>query len=113
MRIKCGDIFFAECSSSEGSSIIKGYRPVIVIRALEGSTVLHVIPLTSRNKRPISQLHVPIVGHGLKHLSVALVEQLRLIDKSLLGKRIGNLSGSAEMERILKHLTSYLNPQAA
>ena len=113
MNIKCGDIFFAECRAAKDSCATKGYRPVIVIRALENSTLLHVIPLTTSNKRRISQLHIPVTGHGLKHPSIALIEQLRLIDKSLLGKYIGTLSGTPEMEHILKHIVRFLYPEAA
>ena len=113
MNIQPGDIFLSKCHANEGSSKIKGLRPVVVVRSVENSTLVHVIPLTTNQKRRISRIHVKIEGHGLKKPSIALIEQTRLIDKKLLGKQIGTIANTKQMSNIIYRLICYFNPNIA
>ena len=108
MSINRGDIYLIKCSTGKHSSMINGYRPAIIVQSMENSTLLHVIPLTTSKNRHVNRFHIRIEGHGLTQPSIALIEQLRLIDKDLLIKRIGTLAGTAEMKSIINHLVRYL-----
>ena len=113
MNIKQGDIYLAQCHSGKASHIIRGYRPVIIVRVVDNSTVLHTIPLTTNMKKRTSRLHIRIEGHGLAQPSIALIEQVRLIDRRLLGKRLGTIAGTKEIDHIIQCLVCYFDPRAA
>ena len=113
MSIKQGDIYLAKCRSGKASHIIRGYRPVVIVRVIDNSTILHAIPLTTNPKKRIDRLHIRIEGHGLAQPSIALIEQVRPIDKGLLGKRIGTIAETEEMNHIVQCLVCYFDPRVA
>lgn len=89
------EIWFAELPFHEGSHVLRGPHPVIIVSneiAYERSTILTVIPLTSKLKRLAMPTHVLICGQGLIRDSLALCEQIMTVDKSCLTLRIGYIS---------------------
>jgi mRNA interferase MazF len=98
LRVLRGDIFMADFTGAKGSEQ-GGPRPALVVSNNTGNrhapTVI-VAPITSRMK-PALPTHLPISGIPALHEgSVVLLEQLRTIDKSRLGRYMGSL-GSALM----------------
>lgn len=73
-----------------------GYRPVVVIQNdtgnLHAPTVI-VVPLTGSAQKPDLPTHVRISAGqaGLWRDSIALCEQLRTLEKTRLGRRLGAL----------------------
>ena len=113
LNIKQGDIYLARCHSDKDSHIIRGYRPVIIVRVIDNSTILHTVPLTANLRKRINRLHIRIEGHGLAQPSIALIEQVRPIDKSLLGKQLGTIAETDKMNQIIRCLVRYFDPSAA
>lgn len=77
-----------------------GYRPVVVIQNdtgnLHAPTVI-VAPLTASAQKPDLPTHVrlPAGQAGLWRDSIALCEQLRTLEKTRLGRRLGTLEPAA------------------
>lgn len=102
-----GDMFFADLSPIIGSEQ-GGRRPIVVIQNNIGnqhSPTVIVAAITSRiatkTKLPV---HVELpCGLGLEKNSIALLEQIRTIDKSRLEDYIGKLN-ERTMQRIDKSL---------
>ena len=97
MEVKRGDLFYADLSVGVGSEQ-SGIRPVVVIQNDSGnrfSTTIIISPLTSSRKKNIP------THTFIKENSIALLEQMRTIDKSRLIRKIGELT-PLEMERINK-----------
>ena len=99
-KIRRGDIFYAKLSPVVGSEQ-GGLRPVVVVQNDVGnqySPTLVVAAITSKISKPQLPTHVAIekksakVSTGLVKDSVALLEQLRTIDKQRLQKKIGYLT---------------------
>jgi len=94
-----GDIYTVEIPPSDGHEQA-GARPAIIVQAHQFEdqlpTVL-IVPLTSQlaaQAFPATLLIRPDAENGLAMTSVALVFQLRAIDKRRLGRKIGRLSDS-------------------
>jgi len=96
-----GEIYYADLNPVTGSEQ-GGNRPVLVIQNDTGnrfSPTVIVAAITSNLNKARLPTHI-IVGSGvLPSESVVLLEQIRTIDKSRLGKRLGRLS-EADMRRI-------------
>lgn len=94
--ISKGDIYYAILDPIIGSEQ-NGTRPVIIIQNDTGNkyspTVL-VAPITSKVKfKPHFPTHVFIKASGhIKHNSIALLEQIRVLDKSRLISYIDSLT---------------------
>ena len=94
--MKRGDIILANLQSTVGSEQ-GGYRPVLIIQNDVGNTYSHTIivaALTAKLTKSQIPTHVLVHpdGSGLAHDSYVLLEQLRTIDKSRAGKKVGSLS---------------------
>ena len=91
-NIKKWDIYFAKLEGN--GSVERGNRPVMVVSNDIGNELANtvcVIPLTSKvHKKPLPT-HVYINDPILKKPSLALTEQIRVIDKTELSFKIGNL----------------------
>ena len=86
------EIWYAELPTLEDSSVIRGRRPVILISnnaANTYSSVVTVIPITSRICKQQLPTHVFLSGFGLAKSSIALCEQVMAVDKARLIKKIG------------------------
>jgi mRNA interferase MazF len=88
-----GEIYVVDFDPVRGSEQ-GGTRPALVVQNDVGnrhSPTLIVAPITSRQK-PALPVHLPISGiAALKHGSAVLLEQVRVIDRSRLGRRLGSV----------------------
>ena len=97
--MKIGDIYLVEIPAIGGHEQA-GYRPAIIIQSesrLEEIPTVLIIPLTSKTKAtafPFTLLIKPDQSNKLSSSSVALVFQLRAIDKRRLKQKLGNLKNS-------------------
>ncbi|AVX21418.1 MAG: type II toxin-antitoxin system PemK/MazF family toxin [Bacillota bacterium] len=95
MRIRRGDIFYAELSPVVGSEQ-GGTRPVLVLQNDIGnqhSPTTIVAAITSQISKAKLPTHVEIKAKisGLEKDSVILLEQIRTIDKSRLREKVSTL----------------------
>ena len=84
-----GDIVLCALPNFENSSVEGSVRPCIIVsnnRSNHFSPVLSIIPLTSAKKKPLP-VHVEL--NYLPKESIALVEQLTVIDKANVLKVFG------------------------
>ncbi|MDO4594136.1 MAG: type II toxin-antitoxin system PemK/MazF family toxin [Tissierellia bacterium] len=93
MKVKRGDLFYADLSPVVGSEQ-GGVRPVLVIQNDIGnkySPTIIIAPVTSQVNKAKLPTHVNLKGNnfGLPKNSVALLEQVRTIDKRRLREKIG------------------------
>ena len=93
MKIKRGDVFFAELDPVIGSEQ-GGVRPVLIIQNDIGnqhSPTTIVAAITGQMCKAKLPTHVDLAGreNGLSKNSVVLVEQVRTIDKRRLRERMG------------------------
>ena len=90
--MKKGEVWFVEIPTVVGHEQ-SGARPVIVLSKLEADIVI-IVPFTS-NMQALRFPHTievnPSSKNGLKSKSVALVFQLRAIDKRRLKNKIGTI----------------------
>lgn len=96
MKIERGDVYTANLSPIQGSEQ-GGIRPVIIFQEntiSQFTTTIITIPLTTNLKRSSlpSCLLIPQHEGGLNQDSVALCHQLRVLDKTRLGRKIGTLN---------------------
>lgn len=94
MKIKRGDIFFADLSPVVGSEQ-GGVRPVVVVQNDIGnkySPTIIIAAITSQLHKAKLPTHIGIAAdeYGLPKNSVVLLEQLRTIDKKRLREKIGS-----------------------
>ena len=102
MKVKRGDIFYADLSPVVGSEQ-GGVRPVVVVQNDVGnkySPTVVIAAITSQINKAKLPTHVKIRGSefGLPKNSVALLEQLRTIDKRRLRERIGSFDNKVMLK---------------
>lgn len=92
--VKRGDIFFAALDIVVGSEQ-GGTRPVLVVSNDVGnkySPTIVIVPLTGKVKKMLLPTHVEVPKNsGLHYDSIALVEQIRTIDRARLNEYIGRI----------------------
>ncbi|WAX11182.1 hypothetical protein CB473P2_00027 [Enterocloster phage CB473P2] len=98
-----GDVFYADLNPVIGSEQ-GGIRPVLILQNNIGnrfSPTIIVVPLTTKPKKCLPMHHVITKGNYefLLADSIALVEQIRSIDRSRLKEWIGSLLDK-DVERI-------------
>lgn len=97
--MKIGDVYLVEIPAIGGHEQA-GYRPAVIIQTeyrLEEIPTVLIIPLTSKTKAtafPFTLLIKPDQSNNLSSASVALVFQLRAIDKRRLKQKLGSLKNS-------------------
>jgi len=99
--LRC-DIYWADLLKLPNSSIIHGYRPVIIVSNNQSnaySPLVTIVPLTSKEKRHLPT-HIELDGFGLQKVSIVLTEQLLSIDKSYLRDYIGTIDDLSVMQKI-------------
>ncbi|MEW6607841.1 MAG: type II toxin-antitoxin system PemK/MazF family toxin [bacterium] len=107
MEVTRGDMFLADLNPVVGTEQA-GRRPVLIIqidKANEVSPHTIIIPFTTKIREAILPSHTKIpkgVG-GLKEDSILLCEQIRVIDKRRLLRKLGNLD-EYYMNRVMKSL---------
>ena len=92
MKVKRGDIFYADLSPVVGSEQ-GGVRPVLVVQNDVGnkySPTVIIAAITSQKNRVKLPTHVEVSAEfGLPKNSVVLLEQIRTIDKKRLREKVG------------------------
>ena len=93
--MKRGEIYRADLDPVVGSEQ-GGVRPVLIIQNDRGnlhSPTVIVAAITSRTRKAHLPIHVPLPGEacGLRTDSVALLEQVRTLEKARLGKYLGRV----------------------
>lgn len=99
--IKRGEIYYADLSPVVGSEQ-GGSRPVIILQNDKGnlhSNTTIVAAITGELDKAHLPTHVIFTADGMKKKSMALLEQIRTIDKSRLGRYVGKVD-KATMGRI-------------
>ena len=86
MKVKRGEVYLADLSDASGSEQGK-VRPVVIIQNNRGNkysptTIVAFLPTH----------HLLPEGIGLKYKSMVMCEQIRVIDKSRLQKKIATVS---------------------
>lgn len=105
MEVKRGDIYLADLNPIIGSEQ-GGERPVIVVQNDVGnkySPTIIVIAVSSRVYKKDLPVHVALKSECLPKKSMALLEQVRTIDKSRLKEYLGRVS-KREMNEIERAL---------
>lgn len=105
MEVKRGDIYLADLNPVVGSEQ-GGERPVIVVQNNIGnrySPTIIVIAVSSKCYKKDLPVHVELNNEYLAKKSIALLEQVRTIDKTRLIEYLGRIS-KREMNEIEKAL---------
>jgi mRNA interferase MazF len=102
-----GEIYLADLPNPVGSEQA-GVRPVLIVQNEKGNThspTTIICPLTSRNKT-ILDTHVLLtpIDCGIIKDSIVLCEQIRVIDKTRLRKKVGEIVNRKKIEDINKKL---------
>jgi mRNA interferase MazF len=101
-RLKRGEIWLANLSPTQGSEQA-GIRPVIIFQndiVSQFSTTTIAIPLTTNQRRALLPVCMVIKqgDGGLSQDSVALCFQVRVLDKTRLIRRLGQLSSNTMVQ---------------
>lgn len=93
--IKRGDLFYANLSGAIGSEQ-QGNRPVIIVQNDTGnqySPTTIIVPLTKKiNRKTKLPTHLNLKSSQyIKYDSTVLTEQIRVIDKRRLTRKVGSL----------------------
>lgn len=106
MEVRRGSIFYADLSGASGSEQ-DGVRPVLILQNNIGnrfSPTVIVAAITSKEKRSLPT-HVYLGRKfGLSEPSIVMLEQVRTIDKSRLGRYVGSIDDKA-MQNVENALT--------
>lgn len=102
MAVNRGEVWRADLSPTRGSEQA-GIRPVLVVqtdRANPHSPHTIIVPFTTRIRSKLLPSHVlaPAGEGGLTQDSVALCEQIRVVDVSRLITKLGSLSSTVLSE---------------
>lgn len=107
-----GDIFLANLPIAIDSQVQQGIRPVIIISNdmnNKYSSVVNIVPLTSKMTKHPLPTHVKIQGYGLSKPSIILGEQIITIDKKYLGEKVGTIIDKNMKNKINRALMTQLN----
>ena len=98
MKIRRGDILYADLGVQYQGSIQGSMRPVVVVSnnmANKHSTVITVVPLSAKiNKKRDLPTHVFVSAYkceGLEHHSIALCEQVTALDCGRIIENMGKI----------------------
>lgn len=110
MDAKYLDIVLADLPKGRGH-VQSGIRPVLVLSnsaANKNSPVITIVPLTSQIKRMDLKTHVVIHADGLSKTSIALIEQIMVIDKSCVIKKMGAFRNMQDCAKIKEAIVSHM-----
>ena len=100
-KIMRGEIYYADLDPVIGSEQ-GGMRPILILQNNVGnmySPTVVIVPITSRMTKNELPTHVNIGAEALEMNSIALLEQIRTIDKCRLDDYIGKVT-TEEMKMI-------------
>jgi mRNA interferase MazF len=111
VTIRRGDVVLCDLSPVVGTEQT-GVRPVVVVqidRANAASPHTIIVPFTTKIREALLPSHalIPSDSGGLQRDSVALCEQIRVIDKQRIIKVLGHLD-KPHLEKIEKALSAIL-----
>ncbi len=110
--MKQGDIYMANMGKADGTSVQAGWRYILICSnnaCNKFSPTVTAIPLTSQKKKDLPT-HVYIEGCGLPKSSLALVEQITSISKSMIKERkVGSIQNTIYEEQITAAIKVQLN----
>ena len=111
VAITRGDVVLCDLSPVVGSEQA-GIRPTVIVqidRANTASPHTVIVPFTTKIRRALLPSHafVPAGAGGLTQDSVALCEQIRVIDKRRITRVLGHLE-DPHMEEVAKALRTIL-----
>lgn len=110
--MKAGDIYLVEISASGGHEQ-QGVRPAIVVQTagnIDRVPTVLIVPFTTQIKAanfPFTFVVEPDSTNNLTSTSIALVFQLRAIDKKRIKSKIGSLNPS-DMQILKQNLENIL-----
>lgn len=110
MEVKRGNVYLADLNPTVGSEQ-SGIRPVIVVQNDIGnkySPTVIVVAVTSRLEKKSLPTHVKLENECFERNSMALLEQVRTIDKKRLLEYVGYVSDN-EMSNISRALSVSLD----
>ena len=110
------EIWFARLPMREDSHVQGGRRPVIIVSndaANKYSPTVTIVPLTSKVRKRCLPTHVSLCVAGLPVRSLALCEQLTVIDKRQLANRVGMVSDLDDRAAINRAMAVQLGMTAA
>ena len=109
--ISRGDIVWVDFNNYFGN-IQGGLRPALVLQNNKGnkfSPTIVIVPITSSLTKNDLPIHVVLENtKGLEKKSIALIEQIRTLDKRRLIKKITNIS-SIDLEKVKEAIKKNLN----
>lgn len=96
MKVKRGEVYLADLSDASGSEQGK-VRPVVIIQNNRGNkysptTIVACLSSKIYTKHYLPTHHLLPESIGLKYKSMVMCEQIRVIDKSRLLKKIATVS---------------------
>ena len=96
MKVKRGEVYLADLSDASGSEQGK-VRPVVIIQNNRGNkysptTIVACLSSKIYTKHHLPTHHLLPEGIGLKYKSMVMCEQIRVIDKNRLQKKIATVS---------------------
>ena len=105
MIVKKGEVYYADLNPVIGSEH-GGCWPVVIVQNNTGnfySPTTIIVPVTARKRKKVLPTHIKVKGAGLPKKSIALLEQLRTIDKQRLKEKICHLD-----EELMKKVNTAL-----
>lgn len=110
--VRRGDIYLVDFKNNQGAEQ-NGLRPALILQNDIGnrySPTTVVCPITSSRKK-FDRTHVKLLPEesGILRESVILCEQLRVIDKSRLHRKVGHLFCPLKMEEVEEKTKIVLN----
>ncbi|MGN0819890.1 MAG: type II toxin-antitoxin system PemK/MazF family toxin [Christensenellaceae bacterium] len=102
-----GEIYLVDLSSQVGSEQ-SGIRPALIVQNEQGnshSPTTIICPLTSQDKTPVGT-HVILTPSdaGILKISTVLCEQIRVVDKSRVKRKLGEVVNREKIEDINRKL---------
>ena len=102
-----GEIYLVDLNSHVGSEQ-SGIRPALIVQNEDGNTyspTTIICPLTSKQK-PTLKTHVFLTNKdcGIIRDSTVLCEQIRVIDKSRIRKKLGEITNREKIEDVNRKL---------
>ena len=98
MKVKRGEIYLADLSDGPGSEQ-KKVRPVLIIQNNLGNKYSPPTIVACLSSKTVTKANIPTHYHlpeidGLRYISMVLCEQIRVIDKNRLMRKLAKLSKS-------------------
>jgi len=104
LELRRGEIYLVDLSANTVGSEQAGMRPVLIVQNNAGnkfSPTTIICPLTSKHK-PFLATHIELtpLDCGVLQNSTVLCEQMRVVDKSRLKKKLGAITSLAKIAEV-------------